>query len=83
MIWQDFVFTIGSWIFIIALLPAIFGKNKPPISTSFTTGFVMIFFAIAYFTLELWLSTISAAILALAWLLLGWQKYLKRFDEKI
>lgn len=82
MIWQDFVFTIGAWTFIIALLPAIFGNNKPPASTSLINGLVLIFFSIAYFSFELWLSAVSAALLALAWLLLGWQKYSKKFDEK-
>lgn len=82
MIWQDFVFTIGSWIFIIALLPAIFGKNKPPTSTSLINGLVLILFSVAYFSLELWLSAASVAILALAWMFLGWQKYSQKFDEK-
>lgn len=82
MIWQDFVFTIGAWIFIVALLPAIFGHNKPPASTSFTNSLVLLSFAIAYFTIELWLSAASAALLALAWLFLGWQKYSQKFDEK-
>ncbi len=78
MIWQDFIFTIGAWIFIVTLLPAIFGQNKPPASTSFINALVLIFFAIAYFTLGLWLSAASAAILSLAWLMLGWQKYLTK-----
>jgi len=74
MAWQDIVLSVGAWVFVIALLPSIFGKDKPPVSTSFLTGGILLVFACVYFTLHLWLSMSSTGVLALAWLWLGVQK---------
>ena len=78
MVWQDIILSIGSWLFIIALIPSILGKNKPPISTSVLTGSVLAVFSLTYATLELWLSVASTALLSLAWFLLAVQKYRKK-----
>ena len=75
MQWQDWVFSIGSWIFIIALIPTIKGKDKPQLSTSLITGTILATFAVAYFTLELWLSTISTIGTSLSWFILAYQKF--------
>lgn len=75
MTWQDLVISIGSWIFIFSLLPALMGKDKPPTSTSFPTGVVLLVYAFVYITLHLWLSVVSTAIMAVLWLVLGVQKY--------
>ena len=74
MSWQDIVLSVGSWIFIIALFPSLLGKDKPPVSTSFLTGGILLIYALTYITLHLWLSIASTGILALAWLWLGVQK---------
>jgi len=76
MTWQDIVFSVGSWIFIIALLPSLFGKDKPPISTSLLTGSVLLIYALTYVSLDFWLSVASTGLLAIAWLTLGIQKFL-------
>ena len=76
MTWQDIVFSVGSWIFIIALLPSLFGKDKPPLSTSVLTGSVLLVYALTYLSLDFWLSVASTGILAIAWLALGVQKFL-------
>jgi len=75
MIWQDWVFSIGSWIFVIALIPTIRGGSKPALSTSLLTGSILAIFAITYFSLELWLSTVSTIATATSWYILAWQKY--------
>ena len=72
--WQDIVFTVGSWIFIFALVPSIMGSNKPAFSTSLTTGLVLATYVAAYLSLDLVFSAVSTLILASAWLFLGWQK---------
>lgn len=54
MIWQDWVFGIGTIIFAIALLPSVFGKEKPAISTSVPTGAILMFFAFTQASLSLW-----------------------------
>ena len=76
MTWQDIVLSVGSWIFIVALLPSLFGKDKPPISTSLLTGVVLLIYTFVYSTLHLWLSMASTGVLGVAWLVLGAQKYL-------
>ena len=78
MVWQDIVLSIGAWLFIIALIPSIKGKDKPPVSTSILTGSVLAVFALTYATLELWLSVLSTGVLSLAWFLLAVQKYRKK-----
>lgn len=78
MTWQDIVLSVGSWIFIIALLPSLFGKDKPPISTSLMTGGVLLVYNFVYVSLHLWLTLVSTGILTLAWLTLAVQKSTKK-----
>jgi hypothetical protein len=78
MTWQDIVLSVGSWIFIIALLPSLLGKDKPPVSTSLLTGGILLVYVLVYLTLHLWLSVASTAILGIAWLALGAQKFFKK-----
>ena len=75
MQWQDWVFTTGQIIFVIALIPTIKGKGKPAFSTSLTTGLILLAFAFTQYTLELWFSSITATMTAAAWLILAFQKY--------
>jgi len=76
MPWQDIVFSVGSWIFIAALVPSIIGRySKPALSTSVMTFVVMTLFAYTYVSLELFASAVSAGFLALAWLVLAIQKF--------
>lgn len=75
MQWQDWVFTEGQVIFVIALIPTIKGKSKPALSTSLVTGAILITFALSYFSLRLWFSTIASMVTSGAWFLLAFQKY--------
>ena len=74
MSWQDIVLSAGSWIFVIALTPAIRAKEKPPLSTSLMTGTILVVFAVTYATLALWLSVVSTGLVAAAWFTLAIQK---------
>lgn len=74
MPWQDIVLTAGSWIFIIALIPTLRGREKPQISTSVVTGCILVVYAFVYATLELWISVVSTSALALSWFVLAAQK---------
>ena len=78
MVWQDIVFATGTWIFIIALMPTIRGKEKPPLITSVPTGLVVLVYTFTFATLELWFSVVSSAALSIAWLYLGWQKHMQQ-----
>jgi len=72
--WQDWIFTIGSLIFVLALIPAIKAKEKPPVKTSLSTGLVLLAFVCCYISLELWLSVISGSLTATCWFILFIQK---------
>ena len=82
MVWQDLVFAVGAWIFIIALIPTIRGRGKPPLSTSVPTGLVLIVYVFTFATLNLWYSVISTGILGILWLYLGWQKHTQKLKRK-
>jgi hypothetical protein len=75
MLWQDYVLTIGSLVFSIALVPAVMAKEKPPLSTSVPTFFFLYLFSFIYSTLFLWLSAVTSALTATLWLILAIQKY--------
>lgn len=66
--WQDAVFTAGSIVFLIALIPTILGPSKPAASTSAMTGTVLLLFAVTYLTLGLYLSAVTTSLTAAAWL---------------
>ncbi|MBI2022734.1 hypothetical protein HYS97_02715 [Candidatus Daviesbacteria bacterium] len=75
MSWQDLVFTIGQFIFVIALIPSIKGNDKPAFLTSLMTAIILTFFALSYATLELWGSMIGAIANTTGWSILAIQKY--------
>ncbi len=78
--WQDFVLTAGSTVFIIALLPSVFGQDKPALSTSAVTGSVLAIFSIVYATLGLWFATATTALTGATWFILAIQKH--SIDQK-
>ena len=80
MHWQDWVFSLGQVIFLIALIPTLKGKNKPEFSTSVITSVILAVFALTYFTLNLIFSTLSSIAMSAAWATLAYQKYLQ--DKK-
>ena len=75
MIWQDVVLTFGQFIFSIALLPTIFGKDKPTFATSVMTGTVMVVYVYTLYTLDLYLSTFATALTATCWITLAYQRH--------
>lgn len=75
MSWQDIILGVGSWVFLIALLPSVFSKNKPPLFTSVLTGTMLTLFTLVYLSLSLQAAALSTFLVALVWLTLAWQKY--------
>ncbi|MEK7567921.1 MAG: hypothetical protein AAB513_03320 [Patescibacteria group bacterium] len=69
------IIAIGQWMFLLALLPSILGKDKPAIATSVFTGLILATFVIAYFSISLWVSAISTSLVSLGWFILAYQKY--------
>lgn len=80
MIWQDWVFGIGTIIFSIALLPSILSKEKPAISTSIPTGSILALFALTQASLSLWFASGMSLVAAFLWFTLALQKY--RIERK-
>ena len=81
MHWQDIVLSVGQYIFVIALLPSVLGKDKPALSSSLLTGTVLGVFTVVYATLGLWSSTIASTLVTATWFLLAWQQYRKKMKK--
>lgn len=75
MHWQQTVLALGQIIFIIALLPSVFTKDKPEIWTSIITGTVALSIAITYITMSLPVAAISAFFNFVFWSILAYQKF--------
>lgn len=75
MKWQDFVLIIGQIAFTISLLPSIFSKDKPALTTSLISGVVLAVFSIVYITLSLYLAAVGTAATGSLWFILAFQKY--------
>lgn len=73
MIWQEAVFAVGSLLFSVALLPTLRAPSKPALSTSLMTGSILLVFAFAYATLDLWYAAATGSVTAGIWLTLAWQ----------
>lgn len=75
MIWQDWVFGIGTVVFSIALLPSIFGGEKPSLSTSLPTGAILMLFAFTQASLSLWFACFMSIIAGFLWFVLALQRH--------
>jgi hypothetical protein len=75
--WQDILLSVGTLILGIALIPAAFHKEKPPLATSIPTGLVLYSFGLAYVTLGLWYAFGSVLFNATLWAILAVQKWRK------
>jgi len=74
MIWQDITLSVGNFILAAALLPSVFGKNKPSVWTSLTTGCILFSFFIAFMSMHLIASAAAVGTCSVLWLLLWAQK---------
>lgn len=66
--------------FNIALVPTVFSKSKPALSTSAMTVVFMVATVVVYVSLSLWYSAAMSSINALLWATLGVQKGLASRD---
>ncbi len=81
MVWQDVVYAVGQWVFIVALIPSILSKDKPALTSSLLTGLVLLVYAFTLASLNLWISTISTLATSVAWFVLALQKY--KLDNRV
>lgn len=72
--WQDVVLTVGSLVFMVALLPSLLSEHKPAPWTSFTTATTLYVFAAVDATLGLTFTAATTALTATLWIALLIQK---------
>lgn len=72
--WQDWVLAITVAAFNAALIPSVFGKDKPRLVTSVLTASFMLPQAVVFLSLSLWYSFAMACLSALLWTVLAIQK---------
>ncbi len=82
MHWQETVLAVGQIVFIIALLPSLFSRDKPEIWTSIITGTVALSIALTYATMSLPVAAISAFLNFIFWSILALQKYRQKKHPK-
>ena len=74
MIWQDYAITIIVYMFVLVTIPQLIdlikNKNSLNLFTSCATSIGNYGLSYIFFTLNLWLSVISALFIATIWLLL-------------
>jgi len=71
---QDYIYTAGSILFILSLLPALKAAEKPPRSTCALTGSVLYVYAVNAWTLDLFFTAITTLITASVWTALFFQR---------
>lgn len=77
MTWQDAVIAAGQAVFMLALLPAVVGREKPPRSTCLLTGVTLAVCAAALLMSELSWGGCAMALTAALWLVLLFQRRVK------
>lgn len=75
--WQDIVLSSSVLAFNVALIPSLFGKQKPRIATSVLTASFLIPEIIVFFSLSLWYSLVMALLNTILWSVLAIQRYLQ------
>jgi hypothetical protein len=79
--WQDYVISVGSFFFIVALIPSIISKDKPSLLTSVTTALILFIFSMTYVSLSLWFAATTTAGTSICWSILAMQKYRQKLVE--
>lgn len=75
MIWQDWALSITQFVLAFALLPTIFHKHKPSLTTSALTSILLTAVVVIFLTLHLWISAIGTGLGDLFWYILLFQKW--------
>lgn len=75
--WQDYVLSAIQIFFCFTLIPMLLAREKPPLTSSISTGIALLASAGVLATLGLWFTTAVQAIVGLEWLTLALQKFLQ------
>lgn len=82
MQWQDWVFSVGGFLIFASLIPTIRGADKPALTTSAFTCFLIWVFTFTMASLGLFLAAIANSSCAIAWGVLAYQKYRQAQRER-
>lgn len=74
MIWQDWVFTVGSLILTVGILPMLWHKHKPPLTSSIPVFVVLYAFTATYPTLNIYLACAIEGVQSTLWVALAVQR---------
>lgn len=72
--WQDLAISVAQIVFIMALVPAIIGNEKPPFITSLATGVALLIITASYVSLGLWFSALMCGLATTGWFILAYQR---------
>lgn len=75
MKWQDIVISICQIFFVVAMIPSIRSSDKPALTTSVMNVILVSIITVCLFTLKLWFSSFTAAMVGLTWSVLAIQKH--------
>lgn len=68
MVWQDYVFLVGAFVFALLLLPTLRDNEASvPLKTSVPTGTTLLVFSATFATLGMYLSAVGNLATAAAW----------------
>ena len=73
MIWQDIVMMSATFGFSAALIPALWGKKKPPRLQCLIWVILLLVVIVCLTTLNLWLAAMAQGIQAMLWSILFFQ----------
>ena len=82
LLWQDWVIMGANITFIPALLPMVFGDQKPPIKSSVLTAAALWVITGMFITIGLWVSVVALIFTASLWTLLALQVAGRRWRER-
>lgn len=71
---SDAIFSVGSAIFAVSLVPAVWKRAQMPVSSSLPTAAVLTAFIYSYIHLHFWYSAATTACTAVCW----WLLFLRR-----
>ena len=75
---QDVVISVGTLIISFSLLATVVAEEKPALSTSLTTGTVLIIFAVTFASIPLWFTAGVNVFTATLWFILAFQRFQRR-----
>jgi hypothetical protein len=78
--WQDYVLFAVQILFCFTLVPMLFAKAKPPLSSSIPTGLGLLVMGGAYATLALWFAAVGSFAIGIQWLVLAYQRFTQKPD---